>query len=372
MWQNQASRLWLCWAAMLKPAPAAVVTTMPHTEPDRPRALVTGASGMIGGEVAAQLAAYGHRVRCLLRPSSGPPAARHPNVEVMRADLSDRAALAAALRGVAWVFHVAGYLHAGAPFSAGEDYAPYRAANVDLTERMLAAGADAGVRRFVFASTTGVYRAGAASPIGEHSPLAPLSAYGRSKVEAEGVVREYGARGLSYTIVRPSATYGPGDRHFLPAALAMARMRRVPLVDGGRHLVDFGYVSDVARLMVQAAGAPAADGATYNAATGNPQPLRALFDVHAELTGQASPAIVPVPAGLCRLLGPLLPAAVRLLAPGMSAMVTRDALAYLSRDVFYDMSRSYRDFGFRPEFDFRAGLALVLAAGGFSAAEHRA
>ena len=318
---------------------------------------------MIGGEVAAQLAAAGHRVRCLLRASSGAPAIRHPNIEVLRADLSDPSAIAAALRGVHWVFHVAGYLHAGAPFNAGEDYAPYRAANVDLTGRMLAACADAGVRRFLFASTTGVYRAGAASPIGEDSPLAPLSAYGRSKVEAEGLVRDYGGRGLSFTIVRPSATYGPRDRHFLPAALTMARMRRVPLVDGGRHLIDFGYVSDVARLMVQAAAAPAADSATYNATSGNPQPLRTLFDVHAELTGQPPPAIVPVPAGVCRALGPLLQVAVRLFAPGMSAMVTRDALDYLARDVSYDMSRAYDDFGFRPEIDFRAGLALVLDSG---------
>ncbi len=338
----------------------------PRNQPDRAPALVTGASGMIGGEVAAQLAAAGHRVRCLLRPSSGPPASGHRNIEVQRADLTDRAALAAALRDVQLVFHVAGYLHSGAPFSAGEDYTPYRAANVELTERMLAASAGAGVRRFVFASTTGVYRPGAASPIGEDSPLAPMSAYGRSKVEAEGLVREYGARGLGFTIVRPSATYGPGDRHFLPVALAMARMRYVPLVDGGRHLVDFGFVSDVARLMVQAAAAPAAAGATYNAASGQPQPLRSLFEVHAQITGEPASPILSVPAGLCRALGPLLQVAVRLFAPGMSAMVTRDALDYLSRDVSYDMSRAYDDFGFRPEIDFRAGLALVLAAGGLA------
>ena len=180
-------------------------------------------------------------------------------------------------------------------------------------------------------------------------------------------MREYGARGLGFTIVRPSATYGPGDRHFLPAALAMARMRRVPLVDGGRHLVDFGYVSDVARLMVQAAGAPAAEGATYNAASGNPQPLRSLFEVHAELTGRPPPAIVPVPAGLCHALGPLLQVAMRLFARDMSALVTRDALAYLARDVSYDMGRAHRDFGFRAEFDFRAGLQRVLDAGGVDA-----
>ena len=322
--------------------------------------LVTGASGMIGGEVARQLAASGARVRCLLRPTSGAPAVSHPGIEVVRADLRDRRAIAAACSGAERVFHVAGYLHAGAPFSAREDYAPYREANVDLTARMLEASAAGGVRRFLFASTTGVYSPAAASPISEDDPLAPLSSYGRSKVEAEALVRDYGDRGLSFTIVRPSATYGPHDRHFLPAALALARMRRVPLVDGGRHLVDFGYVSDVARLMVQASGAPAARGRTYNAASGNPQPLRTLFDLHAELTGQSRPVIVPVPAGLCRAIGPLLHVAVRLFAPGMSPMVTREALNYLARDVGYDMNRAYRDFGFRPRVAFRAGLASSL------------
>ncbi len=325
-----------------------------------PLMLVTGASGMIGGEVVRWLTAAGARVRCLLRPTSAAPTVSHPGVEVVRADLQNQAAIAAALSGVERVFHLAGYLHSGAPFSAREDYAPYRAANVDLTARMLEASAAAGVRRFLFASTTGVYSPTAASPISEHSPVAPLSSYGRSKVEAEELVRDYGGRGLGFTIVRPSATYGPHDRHFLPAALAMARMRRVPLVDGGRHLVDFGYVSDVARLMVQAAATPAARGGTYNAASGNPQPLRTLFDLHAELTGQPGPAIVPVPARLCRALGPLLHVAVRLLAPGMSAMVTRDALNYLARDVGYDMSRAYGDIGFRPRVDFRTGLALSL------------
>ena len=85
--------------------------------------------------------------------------------------------------------------------------------------------------------------------------------------------------------------------------------------------------------------------------------------MHAELTGQPPPAIVPVPAGVCRALGPLLQVAVRLFAPGMSTMVTRDALDYLARDVSYDMSRAYDAFGYRPEIDFRAGLALVLDSG---------
>lgn len=327
-----------------------------------PVALVTGASGMIGGELAAQLAAGGRRVRCLLRPASAGDRLAALPVEVVRADLDDPDALAAAVAGVSRVYHLAGYLHAGAPFSGGEDYAPYRAANVDLTDRLLAASARAGVERFLFASTTGVYGAAAAAPIAEDDPTEPFSAYGRSKLEAEGLVRAWARRGLDVTIVRPSATYGAGDRHFLPAALALARMRRIPLVDGGRHLVDFGHVSDVARLMLLAGESPAARGKTYNAASGHPQPLRDLFSEYASLTGKPAPVIVPVPAGLCRALGPLLQAAVRVCAPALRHLVTRDGLAYLARDVSYDMTRAADDLGFRPRVDFRTGLALTLPA----------
>ena len=202
----------------------------------------------------------------------------------------------------------------------------------------------------------------AGSPVAEDSPTEPFSAYGRSKLEAERLVRDYARRGLGITIVRPSATYGPGDRHFLPAALALARQRRIPLVDGGRHLVDFGHVTDVARLMVLAGDSAVASGKTYNAASGAPQPLRDLFFAYASLTGQRPPAIIPVPAGLCRALGPLLQAVVRLCAPTMSALVTREGLAYLARDLSYDMTRAYDDLGFRPRVDFRTGLALTLEA----------
>lgn len=328
--------------------------------PRAPLALVTGASGMIGGELAAQLAARGRRVRCLLRPASAGGRLDALPVEVVRADLEDPAAVAAAVAGASHVYHVAGYLHVGAPFSGGEDYAPYRAANVDLTARLLEASARAGVERFLFASTTAVYGPAPALPVTEESPTAPFSAYGRSKVEAEALVRAYAAAGRGATIVRPSATYGAGDRHFLPAALALARLRRVPLVDGGRHLVDFGHVSDVARLMLLAGESPAARGKTYNAASGRPQPLRDLFSEYAALTGQPAPAIIALPAGLCRALGPLLQAAIRLFAPAMGALVTREGLDYLARDVSFDMTRAQEDLGFRPRVDFRAGLALSL------------
>ena len=131
-----------------------------------PVTLVTGASGMIGGELAAQLAAGGRRVRCLLRPASAGARLEALPVEVIRADLADPAALAAALAGVSRVYHLAGYLHAGSPFSGGEDYAPYRAANVDLTERLLAASARAAARVLAAGAATdlallvysGVYR----------------------------------------------------------------------------------------------------------------------------------------------------------------------------------------------------------------------
>ena len=69
--------------------------------------LVTGASGFIGSHLTRLLVQHGHRVRALVRSTSRVDALQGLSIDVVRADLRDRAALDAAIRGAEWVFHVA-------------------------------------------------------------------------------------------------------------------------------------------------------------------------------------------------------------------------------------------------------------------------
>ncbi len=155
--------------------------------------------------------------------------------------------------GVNVVFHLAAYLTVNAPFGADSgdpaEWERYKRINVDFTEALLEAARAEGVEHFVYVSSNSVYDLHAPIPTPEGAALKPGSLYGRSKVMAEGLVQAAQDEGLPTTIVRPAVIYGPGDRYFTPAALKLARMPLLPLVNGGRTLFDMVYVADVVELL---------------------------------------------------------------------------------------------------------------------------
>ncbi len=144
---------------------------------------VTGGTGFVGRRLLRLAAKHGHSVRALARS----PQAPCPGVEWVPGDL---ASLPAALfTGADAVIHVGGVINA-------RRSADFTDANVEGTRRVLAAAGLAGVRRFVHVSS-----------LAAREPH--LSRYGRSKSESETVV---GESRLDWSIVRPPAVYGPGDR----------------------------------------------------------------------------------------------------------------------------------------------------------------
>ena len=173
--------------------------------------LVTGATGFVGSAVARALLAAGEPVRALVRPNSARGLPRDLPVEPVVGDLDDPASLAAAVAGVAAVFHVAADYRLWVP----EPAAMYRT-NVDGTRALLVAAAEAGVRRIVYTSsvaTLGLCADG--SPADETTPATlagMIGHYKRSKYLAELAVRELiDQHGLPAVIVNPSAPIGPGD-----------------------------------------------------------------------------------------------------------------------------------------------------------------
>src|SRR5262245_13135928 len=106
-------------------------------------ALVTGASGLVGGAVVRALLKQGARVRALVRATSALGGLDAASVELARGDVTDPASVAEAMRGCDRVFHVAGV------YSLHEPYERYAAVNVLGTRHVLGAAAAAGVRRVV-------------------------------------------------------------------------------------------------------------------------------------------------------------------------------------------------------------------------------
>lgn len=165
------------------------------------RLLLTGSSGRIGSAIAAALAPAHEVVGLDRRPG---PATRFTG------DLGDSRLLAAALDGVDAVVHTAA-LHA--PDVGRVPDAEFRRVNVDATAALAAAAAARGIRRFVYTSTTALYGAGSAAGepadwVDEVTPPRPRTVYHRSKLAAEQVLQEAGARhGLVLTLLRMSRCF---------------------------------------------------------------------------------------------------------------------------------------------------------------------
>ncbi len=193
---------------------------------------VTGGTGFIGDHFL-RLAARHHDIRALTRR----PRAARPNVEWVSGDLGRRDALAALVDGVDAVVHLAGVVNA--PNRAG-----FAAGNVAGTLAVVEAMRAAGTRRLVHVSSLAAREPG-------------LSDYGWSKARSEEVVR---ASLADWTIVRPPAVYGAGDREML-ALFRMARRRLVLLPPAGRLSVI--AVEDLARLLLALAIRPDGGHALY-------------------------------------------------------------------------------------------------------------
>jgi nucleoside-diphosphate-sugar epimerase len=131
------------------------------------RVFLTGATGMIGSNIAEQLVARGDEVQALVREGSDTTALEAFGVRVHRGDITDSAAVLAAADGCEYVIHSAAVL--GGPTQiAGE----HEAVNVVGTGHVLDAAATVGATRVVQLSTTTFFDA-RTEPLTEHSPLDP-------------------------------------------------------------------------------------------------------------------------------------------------------------------------------------------------------
>ncbi len=184
----------------------------------RGRLLLTGASGFVGGPLAAHLVRAGWRVRVPVRRAASLPA----GVEVIEGvDLSGRVDWSPLLEGIDAIVHGAGIAHAGPGLA--DDL--YRRVNLEASLALGEAAAGR-VGRFVFLSSIRA-QSGPTAPtvLTESDPPRPTDAYGRSKLAAEeGLAR----LGLSVTSLRPVVVYGPGAKANLAALLRLARLP-VPL-----------------------------------------------------------------------------------------------------------------------------------------------
>jgi len=207
------------------------------------QALVTGATGFVGSNLALALAERGDRVRVLRRSTSRLEALEGIPVEHYTGDLLDPDSLAEAFRGCEGVFHAA----AISQYWRSERQTIYQV-NVTGTRNVVEAALRAGVERVVHISSVAALgyppRGTLADESQEFPPAQSWFAYGHSKYLAEAEVHRAVAQGLPAVIVIPGIVIGPRDVNFVSGSLVRAsargQLRIVP--PGGSNLVHVGDV----------------------------------------------------------------------------------------------------------------------------------
>lgn len=219
------------------------------------RALVTGAAGFIGSHLAETLIREGHDVTCLARGTSDLQWIENLHARLHLADLSDIESCLDVLDGQDVIFHVAG-------LTKGATERDFFEANAGNTEKLLRAvyERNPSVRRFLYISSLSAAGPGRSGmPVREDMVPQPASWYGRSKLAAERIVRQYTGR-LPVTILRPTAVYGPRDRDFL---VLFRMIRRGLYPYWGQCRYSMIYIDDLVRGMIAAAGDSRAEGETF-------------------------------------------------------------------------------------------------------------
>ena len=310
--------------------------------------LVTGGGGFIGSNLVEAILRRGDSVRALDNFATG----RRENLadveswrsagggtfELLEGDIRDAEVCAAAMRDADFVLHTAAIPSVQRSVLDPEGT---NDVNVNGTLRLLAAAREAGVRRFVFSSSSSLYGESEELPKVETMPNAPVSPYGLQKLAGESYTRMYHALyGLPTVALRYFNVFGarqdPNSQYsaVIPRFVTAVKAGERPTIYGdGEQTRDFTYVANVIRANLGACSAgEAALGRAFNIGCGERISLNRLLAGINALAGRKVEAIHEDPR----------------------AGDIRHSLASI------DAARSA--LGYEPEVDLERGLELTFGA----------
>lgn len=214
--------------------------------------LVTGGGGFVGSRFS-EIIFFNRvgRVRVGVRSWAGAARAARFPIETVLCDVLDRRQVAEAVKGVNVVIHCA----------VGDGQVI-----VEGTRNVLAAATGAGVARVIHVSTAEVYGPHVTGRIDETWPHTPSGNwYADAKIEAEGLLWEYSARGLPVTVFRPSIVYGPWSEQWTAAlAQRLQSGRWGRYAQYGDGICNLVYVDDLVAIALKSIHEENAEGQAFN------------------------------------------------------------------------------------------------------------
>lgn len=238
------------------------------------KVFLTGATGFVGGHLAARLVAEGHQVRALVRDRYAAQTKLSGSIALVPGDLVTGGGLEAAMAGCEAVIHLVGII-------LEKHGATFESAHVISTRNLLEAAKSRGVRRWIQMSALGARRDG-------------VSRYQTTKWQAEELVR---GSGLEFSILRPSIIFGPHDGFVSEMVEVMHDVPFVrPVPGNGQYRFRPVYIDTVVDCFLQALTGSTALGRTIDLVGPEELTLEQMLREIADCIGVRKPAMkVPMP-----------------------------------------------------------------------------
>jgi nucleoside-diphosphate-sugar epimerase len=324
--------------------------------------LVTGASGFIGNVLCAAIAEAGHEVVACTRSRINQTGLFY----VRSPELGPEADWRNALHNINTVVHLAGLAHVvGSKKSDHETERLYHSINAQGAGKLAEQCAEAGVKHFIFLSSCHAVAAESDKVLSAETAPHPVSAYGRSKLEAERSICEaLSNKACAWTFLRPPLVYGRANKANFDLLLKVVKSG-IPLpLASVRNLRSFIYVENLVDVILATLDNPKAFGKTYMPSDGNdvstPELICAIVKAsqnilglgYSELCAERStfisrrlPLLFPFPEILIKALGRL---------PGLGA------IRKLTSSLCIDSQPVRKDLDWSPRYTMEEGLRRTL------------
>jgi len=316
--------------------------------------LITGATGFIGSRLALHAKDLGIQVLATGRTDldveiDREQELRAAGIVVENGSLQEPSLMRRLVADCDAVIHLAAAQHES---QMPESY--FQAVNVDVTRSLLQACLHAGIRRFVYGSSMGVYGDGGPASgraLDEDSPTRPDNAYTRSKLHAETLVRAH-AHSMQTCVIRIGETYGPGDRRLLKLFRAIER-GRFYMIGTGNNRRQCIHVNDLVRGLLLSAWHPDAVGETFVFAGSEVLTTNQMVQHIASALDRALPRIklpmlpfIAAASVMERILPPL----------HIQPPLHQRRLDFFRRSFVFSIDKARHLLDFQPEIDFRTGV----------------
>lgn len=319
--------------------------------------LVTGASGFLGGHLIEEMSSRNYDFIGMVRKDSDTNFLKSLGVELRVGDLTAPESLIQATKNIDIVIHLAAYY----TFFGKKEL--YKKVNVEGTRYLLEASLKNGVKRFIYCSSTEAIGTVEKPPAKEDSPPNPSYEYGKSKLEAEKIVREYGEKGMEYTILRPSGIYGPRNvediSYWFIIAFAKNALPTRIIVGSGKNLIQFAHVKDVVQGFLLTLEKPEiSKNQTYFISEDRAYTYLEVYKILSELFNRGPPKIHVPPILAKTIVAPV--DFFNRLRGRVDFTWRISTVNDLTSNRAYSINKAMEELGFKPKYDLKTGLKETI------------